>query len=100
VKKANPRLLLICFPSLPEFKKWFGDVGANFAHCLKLITCGYRDADGKERAAENVVALTETESRLRGAPVMVYCGTSSLFKVEVRVGLLREVALAQSNTVR
>ena len=70
---------MTCFISLPEFKKWFDENGYRYAQNLKIITCGTRETDGGKKAAENVVVLTETDARLKGAPVLVYCGTTLTF---------------------
>lgn len=56
---------IACFAAIADFKKWLQEL-KNTTH-LKIVTSGH--------FAESAVTLIETDSKLRGVPLLVYCGT-------------------------
>jgi len=88
VSSTNPRVYMLCFPSLPAFQAWLEQEGFMYISILKLITCGRRPKDGDLKAAENVVNFRDNDSRMKSVPVMVYCGDPAPHQALIKRGVL------------
>jgi hypothetical protein len=72
IRKEFPKVMSLNFPSVLDFNDWFDKEGVHVTDRLRVISGGYRENDGKERAADNVVFALENDPRKVSIPLCVF----------------------------
>jgi len=72
------KLHIVVMTSTEELLVWLKNYGSDTIHKLKIVTNRYRELDGKEKAADDLISKVRSVSSWNQIPIAVYCSNPAL----------------------